>query len=179
MGTFSNMTKRITVKLRGIDVQFSVQTEAFGKIPLISQSRVLDFKEIFKYSLGSVPYALADHLGMMVKTKKLDLLIELKKGTVLVSQMPKSSCSIADGMTLMRKVKCSGLTFHVAEEIFKAAMSCSYNSARVDIVFDVYFEQSIKNIERNRRCSDTISFKKKCWKSCSSTMELLMLNIII
>ena len=78
------MTKRITVKLRGIDVQFSVQSETFGKIPLISQSRVLDFKEIFKYSRGSVPYALADHLGVMVKTKKSDLLIELEKGTVLV-----------------------------------------------------------------------------------------------
>ena len=38
-------------------------------------------------------------------------------------------------------------------------MSFSYNSAGVDTVFDVYFEQSIKNIERNRRCSDTISFK--------------------
>ena len=75
--------------------------------------------------------------------------------------MPKSSCDITDGISLVRKVKCSGLTFfHIAEEIFKAAMLCSYNSARVDIVFDVYFIQSIKNIERNRRCSGTISFKK-------------------
>ena len=64
-------------------------------------------------------------------------------------------------MTLLRKVKFSGLTlFHIAEEIFKAAVPCSYNSGRVDIVFDVYLEQSIKNIERNRRCSGTISFKK-------------------
>ena len=75
--------------------------------------------------------------------------------------MPKSSCSIIDCMALVRKVKCSGLTFfHIAEEIFKAAMSCCYNSAQVDIVFDMYFEQSIKNIERNRRCPGTISFKK-------------------
>ena len=75
--------------------------------------------------------------------------------------MPNSSCSIIDGMALMRKVKCSDLTFfHIAEEIFKAAMPCSYNSARVDIVFDVYFEQSIKNSERNRRCLGTVSFKK-------------------
>ena len=64
-------------------------------------------------------------------------------------------------MALLRKVKCSGLTlFHIAEETFKAAMPCTYNSGRVDIVFDVYFEQSIKNIEGNRRCSGTISLKK-------------------
>ena len=64
-------------------------------------------------------------------------------------------------MAFVRKVKRSGLTFfQIVEEIFKAAMSCSYNSARVDIVFDVYFEQSIKYIERNQRCSNTVSFKK-------------------
>ena len=39
-------------------------------------------------------------------------------------------------------------------------MLYSYNSAREDIVFDMYFEHSVKNIERNRRCSGTISFKK-------------------
>ena len=64
-------------------------------------------------------------------------------------------------MALVRKVKCSGLTyFHIAEEIFKDAVSCCYNSDQVDIVFHMYFEQSIKNIERNRRCAGTISFKK-------------------
>ena len=43
---------------------------------------------------------------------------------------------------------CTGLTFyHRVEGIFKIAMSCSDSS--VDIVFDVYFEQSVKNIERN------------------------------
>ena len=100
-------------------------------------------------------------MGVTVKTKKPDLLIELEKDTVLVGQMPKSSCSIIDGMAFVRKVKCSGLTFfHTAEEILKAAMLYSYNSAREDIVFDMYFEHSVKNIERNRRCSGTISFKK-------------------
>ena len=165
-GIFSNISKTVIVKLRGKDVQFSLQSEIFGKIVLISQSRVLDLKELFKYSLGSIPDSLGliplgDHMGVMVKTKKSELLIELEKGTVLVCQMPKSSCSIIDGMAFVRKVKCSSLTFfHIVEEIFKAAMSCSYNSARVDIVFDVYFEQSIKYIERNQRCSNTVSFKK-------------------
>ena len=95
-GIFSNMSKRVIVKLRGKDVQFSLQNEIFGKIILISQSRVLDLKELFKYSLESIPYSLGliplgDHMGVMVKTKKSELLIELEKGTVLVGQMPKSS----------------------------------------------------------------------------------------
>ena len=88
LGMFSNMAKRVTVKLRGREIQFSVQNEIFGKTALISQSRVF-LKEIFKYSLGLIPYALADHIGVMVKTKKSDLLIELEKGTVSVGQIPK------------------------------------------------------------------------------------------
>ena len=72
------------MKLRGKDVQFSVQSGIFGKIALISQSGVLDLKEIFKYSFGSIPYALADLMGVMVKTNKSGLLTELGKGTVLL-----------------------------------------------------------------------------------------------
>ena len=130
-------------------------------------------KEIFKHSLESIPDALTYHMEVMVKTKISDILIEVEKGTVLVDQMPKSSCSITDDMALVRKVKCSDLTFfHIAEEIFKAAMACSYNSARVDTMFDLYFEQSINDIERNW-CSGTISLKKNCCKSCNSGMELV------
>ena len=107
-------------------------------------------KEIFKHSLESIPYALTYHMEVMVKTKISDILTEVEKGTVLVGQMPKSSCSITDDMALVRKVKCSGITFlHIAEEILKAAMACSYNSAGVDTMFDLYFEQSINDIERN------------------------------
>ena len=107
-----------------------MQSEIFGKIALISQSRVLDLKEIFKYSLGSTACTLAGHMGVMVKTKKTDLPIELEKDTVLVGQMHKSSCSVIDGVALVTKVKCSGLTFfQIAEEIFKTALSCPYNSA--------------------------------------------------
>ena len=67
-------------------------------------------------------------MRVMVKTKKSNLLIELEKDTVLLGKIPKSSCSIIDGMASVRKVKYSGLTFfHIAEKIFKAAMSCSFN----------------------------------------------------
>ena len=64
-----------------------MQSEIFGKIALISQCRVLHLKEIFKYSLRSISYALAGHMRMMVKTKKSNLLIELEKGIVLIGQM--------------------------------------------------------------------------------------------
>ena len=101
-------------------------------------------KEIFKHSLESIPYALTYHMEVMVKTKISDILTEVEKGTVLVGQMPKSSCSITDDMALVRKVKCSGITFfHIAEAILK---------------------------EIDAQVPD---HSKNCWKSCSSGMELV------
>ena len=153
LGTFANMNKKVKVKVKGREVQFSAQSEIFGKIALIAQSRSADLQEIFKYPLGSVPYALADSMGTMIKTKKADLLAELEKDTTYVNNFPKSSCSILDRMALVRKVKCVELTFDkAADEIFNAALSSANGSTRIDIVFDIYTDESIKNVERNRRC---------------------------
>ena len=48
VAALSNITKIVTVKLRGRNFQFLGESSIFGKIALISQSRVLDWKEILK-----------------------------------------------------------------------------------------------------------------------------------
>ena len=161
LGTFTNINKKVKVKVKGREVQFSSQSEIFGKTALIAQSRSVDLQEICKYPMGSVPYALAESMGTMIKTKKADLLAELEKDTTYVDSFPKSSGSMVDGMALVRKVKCVGLTFDkTADEIFNAALSSGNGPTKIDIVFDIYKDESIKNVERNRRCSDTLSFKE-------------------
>ena len=155
------MNKKVKVKVKGREVQFSPQSEIFGKIALIAQSRSVDLQEIWKYPMGSVPYALADSMGTMIKIKKEDLLAELEKDATYVNSFPKSSCCIVDGMALVRKVKCVGLTFDkAADEIFNVALSSANGSTKIDIFFDIYKDESIKNVERNRRCSETLSFKE-------------------
>ena len=69
LGTFTNVNKKVTVKVKGREVQFSSQSERFGKIVLIAQSRSVDLQEIFMCPLGSVSYALADSMGTMIKAK--------------------------------------------------------------------------------------------------------------
>ena len=101
LGTLTNMNKKVKLKVKGREVQFSSQSEIFGKTVLIAQSRSLDLQEIFMYPLGSVPYALADSIATMIKTKQTDLLAELEKDTTYVNSFPKSSCSIVDGMALV------------------------------------------------------------------------------
>ena len=69
LGTFTNMNKKVKVKVKGREVQFSSQSEIFGKIVLIAQSRSVDLQEIFMCPLGSVSYALADSMGTMIRAK--------------------------------------------------------------------------------------------------------------
>ena len=67
LGTFANMNKKVKAKVKGREVQFSSQIEIFE----------------------SVPYALADSMGTMIKTKKADLLAELEIDTTYVNSFPK------------------------------------------------------------------------------------------
>ena len=57
------MNKKVKVKVKERELQFSSQSEIFGKTALIAQSRSVDLQEIFKYPLGSVPYALGGSMG--------------------------------------------------------------------------------------------------------------------
>ena len=112
LGTFSKIKKRVTVKIKGKNVQFNYQSDLFGKIALILQKRLIDLEEVFMYPLGPIPYALADDLGVMVKTRKVELLFELEKDVIYVDKIPRYSCSVIDGMALVRKIKGTGLTFN-------------------------------------------------------------------
>ena len=56
------------VKVKGREVQFSSQSDIFGKIALIAQARSVDLQEIFKYPLGSVPYTVALFIYLFICT---------------------------------------------------------------------------------------------------------------
>ena len=64
-------------------------------------------------------------------------------------------------MTLVRKIKTAGLTYEeFALKLLNTVLSSSSSSTRVDVVFDVYREISIKNAERACRKSGSLEFKK-------------------
>ena len=89
LGTFTNMNKKVKVKVKGKEVQFSSQSEIFGKIALIAQSRSVDLQKTFKYPLGSVPYAFADTMGIMIKTKNNRCAGKIRKGYYICQQFSK------------------------------------------------------------------------------------------
>ena len=95
-----------------------------------------------------------------MKTSKSRLMHELEKGATCVDSFPVPFVSIFDGMALIRSIKSTGFTFNeFADDLLKFAVSRSPGSKRIDIVFDRYYENSIKNSERSNRSTGDLQFR--------------------
>ena len=130
----------------------------FGMMAVISYSRNLDMKEVLSHPLGSIPWSLATADGTLRKTNKAVLSNNLEKESTPSEEIPENSSCIIDAISLVQKIKGKQKTFkEVAETLFRKAMSEKVSCNRVDLVFDVYEEKSIKNAERRNR-GDFVSF---------------------
>ena len=153
------MKIKIQVKI----VQLTAEKIIFGRIAMMSHHRNIDMKEtfIFAFPLGPVPWALADSMGTLKKTNKAILMHELEKNAEPNEEVLSNNCTVIDGMALVRKIKTVGLTYgEFALKLFNTALSKNSSSARADVVYDVYWQISIKNAERARRKSGSLEFKK-------------------
>ena len=152
--TFSETCKMKRVRSNGRDIMLLA---LFGNILMMAQTRQLDMKEILKFPLGPLPWSLAtvDGLprkttadGLPRKTAKSTLSRELQKNVPASEFISLSSACIVDGMAIVHKVKREKKTFgEIASLILLKAVHEISNSTRLDIVFDVYNENSIKNAE--------------------------------
>ena len=61
------------VKIGGNEVIIKADRDLFARLIIIAQSRDLDLREVFSYSLGPVPWPLASGDGSLCKTVKLSL----------------------------------------------------------------------------------------------------------
>ena len=161
LGTFTKLLRKKVKMPNGKEAQFSTQSNIFGKIALIQQFRQLDLKEVFRFPLGPVPWSLAESSGSLNKTTKSSLMRHLEKDVALQQNVEKPFAAIIDGMALVRKVKPTGHTYQsYADHLLASAISSSGSASRIDIVFDVYRDNSIKNAERGNRESGKLEIKK-------------------
>ena len=102
-------------------------------------------KNVLCHALGPLPWSLATPDGQPRKTNKAVLAKELQKGTPFAENIPQPSATVIDGMALVQKAKAEQKSFgQVAASILASAIREGAQSSRIDIVFDVYREQSIK-----------------------------------
>ena len=85
----------------------------------------------------------------MRKTNKAALARELEKQVLSAETIPEPSGTIIDGMSLVQK---NDQTFaQLAESALAHILHERVMSHRIDVVFDTYREDSIKNAERSNR----------------------------
>lgn len=125
----------------------------FGRIVVIAQSRSLDMKEVFCHPLGPLPWSLSTPEGTLRKTCKAALAKHLQKLAKPADDLPdECTATVIDGMSLVQKVNNNVSTFaDVATATHNMICKEAKKSTRVDIVFDIYEEMSIKTAERMNR----------------------------
>ena len=95
------------------------------------------------------------HMGVSLVgwSKQKTLMHKLEREVTLVDKIPKPFASMIDGMVLVRLLNYIGLTYNeFADNILKFLATINFGVSRIDIVFDVYQSDSVKNAER-AQCS--------------------------
>ena len=177
--TFANICTN-KVRFKGKDVIIKANRNLFARMIVIAQSRELDMHDVFAHPLGPLPWALANEDGSLRKTDKARLLNHIGKNVRPAEVLPNLSACIIDGMSVVQKINGSNQTFaELAKSALKLVLNEGGQSQRIDVVFDVYLETSIKDAERSNRGSGTgvkfrtiiASHKIKQWRNFLSEAD--------
>ena len=162
LSTFKNMNKVTSCKVKNKIIEVTSRTDIFSKIAIISQKRSIELLPVFAYPLGTVPSSLGQPDGTLNKTVKSSLLHKLEGSVEPLSTVKGRHAIIFDGMACVRQMKTAQMTWgQFAETLLMYVLSMGRQAERVDVVFDVYIENSIKDVERNRRAGGTSLVKLK------------------
>ena len=151
--TFTHLNKKVSVKSgRNQEVILKADRRLFAQMIVIAESRNLQMREVLSHPLGPLPWSLATPDGLMRKTNKASLAKELQRNVQAADAIPQPSACVIDGMALVQRLKGDQKTFAaVAKTLLCRVLNEGGSSDRIDVVFDDYREESIKNAERENR----------------------------
>ena len=105
--------------------------------------------------------ALAEIDRALKKTPKSVLLRKLEGMGQTVETFPTDYVLIIDGMAAVRQFKVADLTYNkFARQLLRYFIALGKNASRIDAVFDVYHQNSIKGVKRNRRSQGELAFNR-------------------
>jgi len=149
--TFEYMAKKCTITTAAKKtVQVKAERNLLGRLLMLSQTHSISFEKLFKYPLGPIPWALSTVDGDLVKTDKSQLLHCLEAAVEPVTtQPPLDVCTyVIDGNAQIQSLINLPETF----EDFAFSVFSSLPKAKVvHFVTNTYRNDSIKQLERNRR----------------------------
>jgi hypothetical protein len=178
--TFSDLKKVTVIKGTEKEIVLKADNRVFGHMLLIAQNRKLDMQDVLCYPLGPKPWALVNADGTLKKTTKANLSSHLEKQVAFVDLPNGPKATVIDAMGIVQKIHGENLTFgELSQHILSLVLNDGRDSQRIDVVFDVYTQHSIKSAERASRGSkDSILFREikaghriKNWKRLLANSE--------
>ena len=159
--TFTNIRMKPRSQGHAKEAILQADRNLFGQIILVAENRKLKMSDVLAHPLGPLPWALASGDGSLRKTNKAALARELERNVSPAEVIPEPSATMIDGMSLVQKLKGNDKTFsQLAGTALSHAVYEGAKCRRIDVVFDVYKETSIKDAERANRSAGTgIYFK--------------------
>ena len=154
--TFSSLNKPVKTANSRSSVIVKQDRQCFSRLLVVGQKRKVDLQNLLSYELSSVPVSLCHNDGSLRKTQKSVLLHELEKG-ICSSSMKKNiqAITVVDLMATIQSIPKSSKKrfgeFSIA--ILENILAKFKESNQIHVVPDRYFNQSIKDLERNRRGS--------------------------
>ena len=155
--TFSDLKKKVKVKGKtSNEIILKADRNLFAQMILIAENRKLQIRDVLCHPLGPLSWSLSTADGSLRKTSKSTLAKELQKNVPAADEIPQPSACIIDGMALVQRLKGDHKKFSdVADSLFGMVLHEGSSSSRIDVIFDVYRENSIKNAEREQRGSES------------------------
>ena len=159
INTFSSMTKKTTIKSTNLKlVTWTEDRDQFGRLMIVANVRQVNVRDILCYELSTAPYALAPTNGTLRKTTK-SLLLQILENYVtveprLASHPDMPTVQILDVMALAQSPRFAGATtFREMATKYFELITAHYQQwcHRLDVVFDHYWQLSIKAGERQKR----------------------------
>jgi hypothetical protein len=163
--TFANLYKVETKSALGDIKVVKADKKLMQKLFISSQAgRHINMGSILKHELSTLPLSLVGRNGKMNDSGKSDMLVRvlsvLTQGMTIGKTIPRTrpaakTCTIIDGHALIQSMgrpkNCD--TFNNYGDIFVKSILKHFKGSmtRVDVVFDRYFNLSIKNATRNIR----------------------------
>ena len=99
-------------------------------------------------------------MGELWKASKATLLHFLEKDVIPEASIEGQTVTILDGMALVQKLKTPGKTFgDLSQDLVDVVLYLGRDSSRIDLVFNVYSDESIKNAERTRCTSGSFTYQ--------------------
>ena len=158
--TFSTINIK-KFRTRGQNLVLKAGRNLFSQMILVAEIRSVNMEDVVSRPLGPLLGALANADGSLRKTYKAALARELEKNVSPAEAIPIQSTCIIDGMGMVQRLNGNNKTFaQVAESVLSMVLYVGGHSGRVDVVFDVFRQLSVKDSESLNRCaSPTLQYK--------------------